>query len=130
MGIPYSRQINAAFEEVTPLVAAGYKILRTTRDVAILLATIQILTVFLLTAILLALIALLYSVNPALEVCRLSMWMCVFLGSAKEGERREQMEVPCRVKRERLTRIAREGLLGNASVEVHCAHNSVGHCEE
>ena len=27
MGIPYSRQINAAFEQVTPLVAAGFRLL-------------------------------------------------------------------------------------------------------
>lgn len=68
MGIPYSRQINAAFEQVTPLVAAGFKVLRTTRDISILLAVIQILTVFFLGLILAALIALLYCVNPDLEV--------------------------------------------------------------
>jgi hypothetical protein len=68
MGIPYSRQINAAFEQVTPLVAAGFKVLRTTRDISILLAIIQVLTVVLLFAILLALIGVLYCVNPDLEV--------------------------------------------------------------
>jgi hypothetical protein len=68
MGIPYSRQINAAFEQVTPLVAAGYKVLRTTRDISILLAIIQVLTVLLLFLILLGLVALLYCVNPDLEV--------------------------------------------------------------
>jgi hypothetical protein len=68
MGIPYSRQINAAFEEVTPLVAAGFKVLRTTRNISILLAIIQVLTVFLLFLILLGLVALLYCVNPDLEV--------------------------------------------------------------
>ncbi|KAH7384338.1 hypothetical protein DE146DRAFT_223176 [Phaeosphaeria sp. MPI-PUGE-AT-0046c] len=67
MGIPYSRQINAAFEQVTPLVAAGYKVLRTTRDISILLAVIQVLTVFFLFLILVGLIALLYCVNPDLE---------------------------------------------------------------
>ncbi|KAF2825874.1 hypothetical protein CC86DRAFT_370743 [Ophiobolus disseminans] len=67
MGIPYSRQINAAFEQVTPLVAAGFKVLRTTRDISILLAVIQVLTVFFLFLILLALIAVLYCVNPDLE---------------------------------------------------------------
>ncbi|KAL1797762.1 hypothetical protein ACET3X_004368 [Alternaria dauci] len=67
MGIPYSRQINAAFEQVTPLVAAGFKVLRTTRDISILLAIIQVLTVFLLGLILVALIVLLYCVNPDLE---------------------------------------------------------------
>ena len=68
MGLPYSRQINAAFDQVTPLVAAGFKVLRTTRDISILLAVIQVLTVILLTFILFALVLLLYSVNPDLEV--------------------------------------------------------------
>jgi hypothetical protein len=68
MGIPYSRQINAAFEQVTPLVAAGFKVLRTTRDISILLAIIQVLTVLLLGLILCGLVALLYCVNPDLEV--------------------------------------------------------------
>lgn len=68
MGLPYSRQINAAFEQVTPLVAAGFKVLRTTRDISILLAVIQVLNVFLLWWILVALIMLAYCVNPDLEV--------------------------------------------------------------
>ncbi|KAF2259283.1 hypothetical protein CC78DRAFT_503461, partial [Lojkania enalia] len=67
MGIPYSREINAAFEQVTPLVAAGFKVLRTTKNISILLAAIQVLTVLCLFLILLTLIALLYSVNPDLE---------------------------------------------------------------
>ncbi|KAH6875973.1 hypothetical protein J4E91_001931 [Alternaria rosae] len=67
MGIPYSRQINAAFEQVTPLVAAGFKVLRTTRDISILLAVIQVLTVILLGFIFVALVLLLYCVNPDLE---------------------------------------------------------------
>jgi len=73
MGIPYSRQINAAFEQVTPLVAAGFKVLRTTRDISILLAVIQVLTVILLGFILVALVLLLYCVNPDLEI-RPSFW--------------------------------------------------------
>lgn len=68
MGLPYSRQINAAFDQVTPLVAAGFKVLRTTRDISILLAVIQVLTVILLGFILFALVLLLYCVNPDLEV--------------------------------------------------------------
>ncbi|KAJ4402554.1 hypothetical protein N0V91_007092 [Didymella pomorum] len=67
MGIPYSREINAAFEQVTPLVAAGFKVLRTTKNISIILAIIQVLTVLFLGLILLALIALLYTVNPDLE---------------------------------------------------------------
>lgn len=72
MGIPYSREINAAFEQVTPLVAAGFKVLRTTKNISIVLAIIQVLTVVFLGLILLALIALLYTVNPDLEVYSLS----------------------------------------------------------
>ncbi|KAF2997084.1 hypothetical protein E8E13_002987 [Curvularia kusanoi] len=67
MGIPYSREINAAFEQVTPLVAAGYKVLRTTKNISIILAIIQVLTVVFLGLILVALVALLYTVNPDLE---------------------------------------------------------------
>lgn len=68
MGIPYSREINAAFEQVTPLVAAGFKVLRTMKDISILLAVIQVLTVLFLAMILFVLVLLLYSVNPDLEV--------------------------------------------------------------
>ena len=68
MGIPYSREINAAFEQVTPLVAAGFKVLRTTKNISIILAIIQVLTVLLLGLILFALIVLIYTVNPDLEV--------------------------------------------------------------
>jgi len=67
MGLPYSRQINEAFDQVTPLVAQGFQVLETTKDIAILLAWIQVLTVALLALILSALIALLVSVNPDLE---------------------------------------------------------------
>ncbi|KAF9736700.1 hypothetical protein PMIN04_000046 [Paraphaeosphaeria minitans] len=67
MGIPYSREINAAFEQVTPLVGAGFKVLRTMKDISILLAAIQVLTVLSLLLILFVLILLLYSVNPDLE---------------------------------------------------------------
>lgn len=68
MGIPYSREINAAFEQVTPLVAAGFKVLRTTKNISIILAIIQVLTVLFLGLIFLALIVLIYTVNPDLEV--------------------------------------------------------------
>ena len=69
MGIPYSREINAAFEQVTPLVAAGFKVLRTTKNISIILAIIQVLTVLFLGMILGALVVLIYVVNPDLEVC-------------------------------------------------------------
>jgi len=67
MGVPYSKQIHAAFNQVTPLVASGYEVLQTTKNVAILLAIIQVCTVLLLLLILLALIGLLFTMNPDLE---------------------------------------------------------------
>lgn len=67
MGIPYSRQIDAAFSQVTPLVAEGFKVLETTKNISILLATIQVFTVIFLFLIFGTLIALLISVNPDLE---------------------------------------------------------------
>ena len=70
MGIPYSKQINAAFDQVTPLVSAGFEVLQTTKNISILLAAIQVVTVLILAAILLTLIALLISVNPDLEAER------------------------------------------------------------
>lgn len=67
MRLPYSKQINAAFDQVTPLVAAGYEVLQTTKNISILLAAIQVLTVLLLGLILLTLLALLISINPDLD---------------------------------------------------------------
>ena len=74
MGIPYSKEINKAFEElnkaygqVTPLVAAAYEVLETTKNISLLLAGIQVLTVILLALILLALVGLLITLNPELE---------------------------------------------------------------
>lgn len=67
MGIPYSREIDNAFNQVTPLVAAGFQVLQTTKNISILLAVIQVLTCLFLSAILLALIGLICTVNPDLE---------------------------------------------------------------
>jgi hypothetical protein len=67
MGIPYSKQINLAFDQVTPLVAAGFKVLQTTKNITFLLAAIQILTTFLLSLILLTLLGLIITVSPDLE---------------------------------------------------------------
>jgi hypothetical protein len=67
MGLPYSKEIHAAFDQVTPLVAAGFEVLQTTKDIAVLLAVIQVVTALSLILILLALIALLFTVNPDLE---------------------------------------------------------------
>ncbi len=67
MGIPYSKQINAAFDEVTPLVAAGFNVLQTSKNISILLAVVQIVTVALLFLILVVLSALLITINPDLQ---------------------------------------------------------------
>ena len=66
MGLPYSKQIHAAFDQVTPLVAAGFEVLQTTKNIAILLAVIQVITAITLLMILCALIALLFTVNEDL----------------------------------------------------------------
>jgi hypothetical protein len=70
MGIPYSKQINNAFDQVTPLVAAGFKVLETTKNIAILMAYIQVFTAAVLAMILLALLGLIFTVNPDLETER------------------------------------------------------------
>lgn len=70
MGIPYSKQINNAFDQVTPLVAAGFEVLQTTKNIAILMAYIQVFTAATLTMILLALLGLIFTVNPDLETER------------------------------------------------------------
>ncbi|KAJ4004850.1 hypothetical protein NW752_009486 [Fusarium irregulare] len=67
MGMPYSKQVHAAFDQVTPLVAAGFEVLKTTKNIAILLAVIQVLVAIVLTLTLFAILALIYSVNPDLE---------------------------------------------------------------
>ena len=74
MGIPYSREINKAFSElnkaygqVTPLIEAAYEVLETTKNISLLLAGIQVLTVILLSFILLALVGLLITMNPEME---------------------------------------------------------------
>ncbi len=67
MGLPYSKQIHAAFNEVTPLVASGFDVLRTSRNISILLAAVQILTVLVTGLTLVTLLAILITVNPDLE---------------------------------------------------------------
>ncbi|KAK3075670.1 hypothetical protein LTR53_000818 [Teratosphaeriaceae sp. CCFEE 6253] len=66
MGIPYSKQINAAFDEVTPLVAAAFDVLQTTKNIALFLLAIQIVTIVVLISSLFALLGLLITVNPNL----------------------------------------------------------------
>ena len=77
MGIPYSKQINAAFDQVTPLVAESFKALETTKNIIILLAVIQVLTVILLSLILTVLVALLITCNPDLcgNQCNLKLFL-------------------------------------------------------
>ncbi|PKS07202.1 hypothetical protein jhhlp_005803 [Lomentospora prolificans] len=70
MGIPYSKEISAAFDEVTPLVAAAFQVLRTSRNVTICLAIIQILNTLFLSFAVLVLIGILLSVSPDLEIER------------------------------------------------------------
>jgi hypothetical protein len=67
MGLPYSKQINAAFDQVTPLVAAGFEVLQTTKDIAISVAIIQVLTLLTLVLILVSLLGILCSVNDDLK---------------------------------------------------------------
>lgn len=67
MGLPYSKQIHAAFDQVTPLVAAGFEVLQTTKNISILLAVIQVLTVVFLALILATMLGLLITMNPDME---------------------------------------------------------------
>lgn len=93
MGIPYSRQINAAFEQVTPLVAEGFEVLQTTRNITFLLAEIQIATVILLFLLLVATLMLLVTNNPDMEQERKALvtpvmkWICSWMMSSS-GKRR------------------------------------------
>ncbi|KAM7192727.1 hypothetical protein V8F33_008188 [Rhypophila sp. PSN 637] len=70
MGMPSSKQINTAFDQVTPLVQTGFRVLDTIKNVSILVAVIQALNVLLLWLILLSLLGLLITVNPDLEAER------------------------------------------------------------
>ncbi|KAK4545622.1 hypothetical protein LTR36_002575 [Oleoguttula mirabilis] len=66
MGIPYSKEINAAFDEVSPLVSATLDIVQTTKNISYLLAGIQVITAILQFATVLCLIGLLITLNPDL----------------------------------------------------------------
>ncbi|KAF5980435.1 hypothetical protein FCOIX_4819 [Fusarium coicis] len=67
MGMPYSKQVHAAFDQVTPLVAAGFEVLRTTKNIAVFLAFLQVFITLILTLTLFAILAVIYSVNQDLE---------------------------------------------------------------
>ncbi|KAB8294261.1 hypothetical protein EYC80_009688 [Monilinia laxa] len=105
MGLPYSKQIHTAFSqsqimmarlqtEVTPLVAAGYPliastfaVLKTTRNIAILLACVQVYTAVMLTAHLVVLGMLLVAVDPDLEEERRRFISPVLRGVVEFGVR-------------------------------------------
>lgn len=93
MGLPYSKQINAAFDQVTPLVAAGFEVLETTKNISLLLAWIQVLTVVLLAFIVLELFALLVTINPDLQTERQAIvtpavkWISALLMRVAENRR-------------------------------------------
>ncbi|TKA22538.1 hypothetical protein B0A50_08079 [Salinomyces thailandicus] len=70
MGVPYSKQINAAFDQVSPLVAASLEVLHTTRNLSYLLAAIQVVNAVLLLTALILLFALLITINPDLTTER------------------------------------------------------------
>lgn len=93
MGIPYSKQINAAFDQVTPLVAEGFEALQTTRNITFLLAEIQVATVVLLFLLLVATLMLLITNNPDMEQERKALvtpvmkWICSWM-MTRTGNRR------------------------------------------
>ena len=63
MGILFSQEIYGAVDQLTPLFAA----VQTTKNIFILLAAIQVIKAIILALILLAILALLVTVNPNLE---------------------------------------------------------------
>ncbi|TGO44432.1 hypothetical protein BCON_0520g00030 [Botryotinia convoluta] len=105
MGIPYSKQIHSAFDqsqimmrrlqtEVTPLVAAGYplvasgfEVLKTTKNIAILLAVVQVYTALMLTVIFVVGCMLLVTMNPDLEDERSRMISPIVRGGVEWIER-------------------------------------------
>jgi heme/copper-type cytochrome/quinol oxidase subunit 2 len=63
MGALYSREIHAAIDQLTSLVAA----VQTTKNIFIFLAAIQVIKVIILALISMAILALLVTMNPDLE---------------------------------------------------------------
>jgi len=66
MGGVFLFSLIAAFDQVAPLVAQGFTVLETTKNIAILLAFVQVLTLLMLGCILVALLALVVTVHPGL----------------------------------------------------------------
>ncbi|KAI6910413.1 hypothetical protein KC318_g1258 [Hortaea werneckii] len=85
MGIPYSKEINQAFDQVAPLVAATLDVLQTSKNITYLLAAVQVLNAVLLLVAVVSLLGLLITVNPDLAeerralvtpvVKRLASWL-------------------------------------------------------
>lgn len=73
MGIPYSKQINQAFEEVSPLVAATLDVMHTTQEVSYILAGIQVITAVFQFATVVGIIGLLITLNPDLAAERTAL---------------------------------------------------------
>ncbi|KAF2646061.1 hypothetical protein P280DRAFT_464329 [Massarina eburnea CBS 473.64] len=67
MGVPYSREIDAAFLQVTPLVQQIAPLITTAKVVVVVIALVQVFVVGLLCAILGVLVAGVVCVNPDLE---------------------------------------------------------------
>ena len=90
MGIPYSKEINSALDQVAPLVEAGFVVLQTTKNISILLMILQILTVVLLGLILLTAVGIILSVNPDLAAERKALvtptmkWVAAWLMSKQD----------------------------------------------
>jgi len=66
MGVPYSKEITLALNQVDPLVKQGIKVLDTTVKIAIVLGICQLLVIVLLGLVLVALLAILVTMNPDL----------------------------------------------------------------
>ncbi|KXJ88011.1 hypothetical protein Micbo1qcDRAFT_178651 [Microdochium bolleyi] len=67
MGIPYSKEINHAFDQVTPLVAEGSQVLEKTKNIAVVLLWLEIASALIIALNLVCLLALLVTLNPDLE---------------------------------------------------------------
>ena len=96
MGIPYSKEINTAFVElnkaygqVTPLVAAAYEVLETSKNITLLVAGIQVLNTIILSMVLMCMLGLLITMNPDLDnerkelVTPVMVWIAGWAGLAK-----------------------------------------------
>ncbi|KAH9833349.1 hypothetical protein Tdes44962_MAKER08798 [Teratosphaeria destructans] len=90
MGVPYSREIDAALNQITPLVAEASDMLQTTRTVSLLFAAVQILTLLFRALTLIVLLGILLSINPDTSAQRQALvtpvmeWMTSWLTPTEE----------------------------------------------